>query len=124
MGRIPYFTRGGEKFSSYVLGWLWYSPKLFGEKWAKGIGVELGNATQMPMAAMIWQAGGTFLLSWVVGVTAANEALLTLRFSGGARSGPSLHTIVIIGTHCCNWDSLYFTILTTSALGIGLFNGN
>ena len=63
---------------SFVLGWLWYSPKLFGEKWAAGVGVDLGSASSMPVAAMVTQALGTFLLAWLVGVTAANEALLTI----------------------------------------------
>jgi hypothetical protein len=63
---------------SFALGWLWYSPKLFGTKWAEGVGVKLGDAQKMPVQAMILQAIGTFLLSWLVGVTAANNALLTI----------------------------------------------
>ncbi|MDH3582096.1 MAG: DUF1761 domain-containing protein [Hyphomicrobiales bacterium] len=62
---------------AFLLGWLWYSPKLFGEKWAQGVGVELGGGGDMPMGAMISQAVGLFLLAWVVGVTAASNALLT-----------------------------------------------
>ena len=60
---------------AFLLGWLWYSPKLFGEKWAEGVGVELGG--DMPMGALISQAAGLFLLAWVVGVTAAGNALFT-----------------------------------------------
>ncbi len=26
---------------SFALGWLWYSPKLFGVKWAEGVGVKM-----------------------------------------------------------------------------------
>ncbi len=63
---------------SFILGWLWYSPKMFGEKWALGVGLEAGSAASMPMGAMITQALGTFLLAWIVGVTAANDALLTI----------------------------------------------
>ena len=63
---------------SFMLGWLWYSPKMFGVKWAAAIGVDLGTASDMPVGAMVTQAIGTFLLSWVVGITAANEALLTI----------------------------------------------
>ena len=63
---------------SFMLGWLWYSPKMFGVKWAAAIGVDLGTASEMPVGAMVTQAIGTFLLSWVVGITAANEALLTI----------------------------------------------
>jgi Protein of unknown function (DUF1761) len=62
----------------FLLGWLWYSPKLFGRKWAEGIGVDLGSASSMPVAAMVTQLVATFLLSWVVGVTAAQNALMTV----------------------------------------------
>jgi len=62
---------------AFLLGWLWYSPRMFGTKWAEGVGVKLGEASSMPVAAMAAQALGTFLLAWVVGVTAANNALLT-----------------------------------------------
>ncbi len=62
--------------AAFMLGWLWYSPKLFGKRWAEGLGIDLGSSSEMPAAAMITQALGTFLLSWVVGVTAASNALL------------------------------------------------
>ncbi len=63
---------------SFLLGWLWYSPKLFGVKWAEGAGVSLDKASAMPAGAMAAQAIGMFLYAWVVGVTAKNEALLTI----------------------------------------------
>ena len=88
---------------AFLLGWLWYSPKLFGEKWAEGVGVELGSADKMPMGALISQAVGLFLLAWVVGVTAAGNALLTfilivlaiavLMASGGLFSKKSTYAI-------------------------------
>ena len=62
---------------AFLLGWLWYSPKLFGTKWAEGVGVELGSADKMPAAAWVTQALGLFLLACIVGVTAASNALLT-----------------------------------------------
>jgi hypothetical protein len=62
---------------SFLLGWLWYSPKLFGTKWAAGVGVDLGAAASMPVGAMVAQLIATFLLAWVIGITAAREALLT-----------------------------------------------
>lgn len=62
----------------FLLDWLWYSPKMFGAAWAKGVGVDLGSASSMPAMAMITQLVATFLLSWVVGITAAQNALLTV----------------------------------------------
>ena len=64
--------------ASFLLGWLWYSPRLFGVKWAEGIGVELGSANAMPVGAMVTQLIGTFLLAWLVGITAGQNALLTI----------------------------------------------
>ena len=63
---------------AFLLGWLWYSPRLFGKQWAAGLGVELGDASEMPMGAMGLQALGLLLMSWFVGVTAASNALLTV----------------------------------------------
>lgn len=64
--------------AAFVLGWLWYSPMLFGKKWAEGIGADLGKASEMPLAAMLAQAIGLLLMSWFVGVTAVSNALLTV----------------------------------------------
>lgn len=90
---------------SFVLGWLWYSPKLFGKKWAEGVGIDLDSASKMPAAAMITQALGTFLLAWIVGITASQEALLTvilivvtfivLQISGGLFTKKNLAAIQI-----------------------------
>ena len=65
---------------SFLLGWLWYSPKLFGVKWAEGSGIKmkLDEAGKMPMDAMGTQALGLLLMSWFVGVTANNNALYTV----------------------------------------------
>lgn len=63
---------------SFIIGWLWYSPVLFGRKWAEGSGVELGTASSMPVAAMMMQLVSTFFLALLVGITAAQNALATI----------------------------------------------
>lgn len=63
--------------AAFLVGWLWYSPVLFGKQWAAGNGIELGTASSMPVGAMVTQALGLFLVSWFVGVTAVDSALLT-----------------------------------------------
>ena len=63
---------------AFALGGLWYSPKLFGTKWAEGAGVSIGANDGQPKAALVTQLIATFLLAWVVGVTAANDALVTI----------------------------------------------
>ncbi len=63
---------------AFLVGWLWYSERLFGKGWAEGSRVELGSANEMPMGAMAAQIIGLVLMSWFVAVTAANNALLTV----------------------------------------------
>lgn len=63
--------------AAFALGWLWYSPMLFGKKWAAGNGIEMGTASTMPMLAMVLQIIGLLLMSWFVGVTAVESKLLT-----------------------------------------------
>ncbi len=63
---------------SFLLGWVWYSPGVFGKKWAEGVGVSLVDGSKMPVLAMVLQALGTFCLAWLVGITAAHDALLTI----------------------------------------------
>lgn len=62
---------------SFLVGWAWYSPFLFGKKWAEGSGVELGSADEMPVKAMAGNFIALFLLSLVVGITATQDMLLT-----------------------------------------------
>ena len=64
--------------AAFFVGWLWYSPLLFGKRWASDQGLDLGTAQDMPFAAMGMQFLGLVLMSWFVGVTAVNSALLTV----------------------------------------------
>ena len=64
--------------ASFFIGWLWYAPFLFGKKWAEGVGVEMGSANEMPVAAMVSQIVGLLLMSWFVAVTAVSNALATV----------------------------------------------
>ena len=63
---------------SFLLGMVWYNPKVFGSKWAKGVGVDLNDGSPFPVAAMIIQMLGTFGLAWLFGITAASNSLLTI----------------------------------------------
>ena len=62
---------------SFLVGWLWYSEKLFGTKWAEGSKVELGNASDMPIGAMVTQVLGLVVVAWVVAVLAEKQMLWT-----------------------------------------------
>jgi len=61
---------------AYLLGWAWYSPILFVKTWMAGNGLPIDDNPKPPIAAMLVQAVGTFSLSWVIGITAAQNALL------------------------------------------------
>ena len=62
--------------AAYALGAFWFSPKLFGTKWMQGVGLTQEDAAQGPVThAMITQGVGTFLLAWVIGITAALKSL-------------------------------------------------
>ena len=74
---VNWIAVGSGTVLSFVLGWLWYSPMLFGKAWAKGVGIDLGAAAGMPVTPLVTQLVATFLLAWVIGVTAAQNALLT-----------------------------------------------
>jgi Protein of unknown function (DUF1761) len=90
---------------SFVLGYFWYSPTLFGPKWAEGSGVKMNTADTMPMLAMVSQGVGLLLMSWFVGVTANTNALYTvilatvaftvLGYSGNAFSGKSSYARLV-----------------------------
>ena len=91
--------------AAFMLGWLWYSPKLFGTKWAEGSGVKMGSTGEMPTVAMASQGLGLLLMSWFVGVTAVSSALWTvilatvafavLGFSGGTFTGKSQYARLV-----------------------------
>lgn len=63
---------------SFILGWAWYSPMLFAKKWIEGINVKPNPDAKMPISALVVQLIGTFLLAWLVGITAAHNALATI----------------------------------------------
>jgi hypothetical protein len=62
---------------SFLISWLWYSPKLFGVKWAEGSGVSLDSADKMPMFPMVAQIVALFLLALIIGLTDQEDALIT-----------------------------------------------
>ena len=63
---------------SFALGMFWFSPKMFGTKWAEGTGRSMSGSGKPPMNAMVFQGIGTFFLAWLTGITATANALLTI----------------------------------------------
>jgi len=59
---------------AFALGGLWYSNKLFGEKWAQGSHIKPVDGH--PVFALIVQGIGTFLMAWVIGIAIGAGAWL------------------------------------------------
>lgn len=74
---VNWIAVGVGTIVSFLVGWAWYSPKMFGVKWAQGSRVDLGKADQMPAFAMVSQLVALFLLATVIGLTALTNDLVT-----------------------------------------------
>ena len=62
--------------AAFAIGFLWYG-KLFTKPWMEGSRLTQEDGQEMPIAAMVLQILGLFLLALVIGVTATTEALGT-----------------------------------------------
>ena len=62
---------------SFFVGWLWYSPKVFGRNWAIGSGISPEPPEKMPVFAMLAQLVSLLILALVIGLTATTNALIT-----------------------------------------------
>lgn len=73
---VNWLAVGISTVISFMAGWFWYSPKAFGIKWAEGVGVQLDPDMKPPALPMIVQLLFTFMLSWLIAIMAASNALL------------------------------------------------
>ena len=105
---------------SFLVGWLWYSPKLFGVKWAEGSRVSLDRADKMPAFAMVSQLIALFLLSLVIGLTAQVNALFTaiLSILAVAFFTASMGGFVQKSNYAITVD--FFYIIASGAIMIGV----
>ena len=60
---------------SIGLGAIWFSPNLFGIKWAQGTKVDLNLKPRRNPKALVPQVIGTFLLAWFIAIAASNNQL-------------------------------------------------
>ena len=90
--------------AAYALGALWYSQKVFGKKWMQGSHIP-ESAQKNMMPAMFAQGVATFLLAWVIGITAVHDMLMLAALiavtiaaivkAGGLFTGRSNYAIVV-----------------------------
>jgi len=66
---VNWLAVGVSTIICFMLGALWYSPMMFGTKWAEGVKVDIGPETRQPVAALVTQFIGTLLLAWLIGLT-------------------------------------------------------
>lgn len=88
---------------AFGLGWFWFSDKMFGERWHRGVGTAIWQPPLwMPMSA---QAGSTFLLAIIVNMATLDghvfhAILVGLTVAGmikanGLFAGKSLYAISV-----------------------------
>lgn len=71
---ISWWAVGVSTVLCFMLGGLWYSPILFGTRWAEGVGVETGPGATQPVGGLVAQLAGTFLLAWLMSLADAIDA--------------------------------------------------
>lgn len=74
---VSWLAVGASTIICFMLGGLWYSPKMFGVKWAQGVGIDIGNTTQ-PIPALVTQFFGTLFFAWVVGLAVSNDSIASV----------------------------------------------
>lgn len=62
---------------AFLFGWLWYSQKLFGRRWAEGSGISPEPPEEFPVFAMGSQLLALLALATTVGITANFDMLIT-----------------------------------------------
>ena len=91
---------------AFLAGWLWYGPLLFRRVWSEG-SHGIAPPGRIPAGPMAAQLTGTFLMAWLVGITARSDALATaflvilaiavLIFAGGLMSQKSGEAALVDG---------------------------
>ena len=72
---VNWLAVGVGTIAAFTLGALWYSPVLFVNGWAKGVGIDIQDKPDNMIGAMVTQLVATFLLSLVVGVCAVGDQI-------------------------------------------------
>ena len=102
---VNWLAVGVGTIVSFIGAWIWYSPKIFGTKWANGSGVTIDSESKPEIYALVIQFVALLILATVIGITATTDALFTALLtilaatmfvaSSGAFSNKSTAAIVI-----------------------------
>jgi hypothetical protein len=75
---VNWLAVGVSTILSFGLGGAWYSTKMFGTKWAKGVGIDIDANAGQPVPALIMQFFGTLLFAWVISLAVANGSIASV----------------------------------------------
>ena len=76
--------------AAFALGMLWFSPKMFGKAWSEG-SHNIQPPAAPPIAAMIIQLIGTFVMALMVGLTETTQSI------GAAIAGIFAIALIVAG---------------------------
>jgi hypothetical protein len=80
MGEINVWTVLLATLSSMVVGSIWYTPKVFGTRWAKLANVDMDR----PGASAVWPIVTTVIVSLVTAFVLAIATTVAWHYSGGS----------------------------------------
>ncbi|MDD9888965.1 MAG: DUF1761 domain-containing protein [Gammaproteobacteria bacterium] len=75
---VSWLAVGASTIICFMLGALWYSPKMFGTKWARGLGINIDGDAKQPVPALVTQFLGTLLFAWVVALAVTNGSIASV----------------------------------------------
>ncbi|MDG2249730.1 MAG: hypothetical protein P8N11_02705 [Gammaproteobacteria bacterium] len=75
---VNWLAVGSSTIACFMLNALWYSRKMFGVKWAQGVGIDIDVNVGQSVPALVTQFLGTLLFAWVVALAVANNSLASV----------------------------------------------
>ena len=75
VANVNWLAVGVSTIISYLFASFWYSPAVFGQKWADGVGLKLGAEESFSIYALVSQFIATLLLAWIVSLIVGNGSL-------------------------------------------------
>ncbi len=72
---VNWLAVGASTIICFMLGALWYSPKMFGVKWAQGVGIKIDDNAKQSVPALVTQFLGTLMFAWVVALAVTNGSI-------------------------------------------------
>ena len=72
---VNWLAVGSSTIVCFMLNALWYSRKMFGVKWAKGVGIDIDANGDQSVPTLVTQFLGTLLYAWEVALAVANNSL-------------------------------------------------